>query len=134
MADLEELFLKRVKAKDEARQAEIDKYIKIRDERLELCKRFFEQISFLNNYGFRWEIRSYCNNGSDCCMPRYAWIVGIVNHTIATSPFESFLQVKEINGELRARFSPTILGKGRFVKGQDKEGYFTAEQFIIAFS
>lgn len=134
MENLEQLFKQRINAKEEKRQAEIDKYIKIRDEKIDLCRKFLAQIEFLNKYGFKWEILSYCNNGNDCCRPYYAWNVCLHNRTMATSPFESKLYVKEIDGEIKATFMHTILGHGRYVEGQDKNGYFTAKQFILAFS
>ena len=132
--NLEQLFNERVKAKNDAMQAEKDKYIAIRDENVKVYQRFLDQISFLNNYGFRWKLWVSCNNGHDCCMPRYAWEILLINNTIATTPFESQLNVKEVDGELKARFRPTILGRGRYVNGQDKDGWFTAEQFVLAFS
>lgn len=134
MEKLEQIFTQRIKAKNDERQAQIEKYLKIRDAEIKLCKKFLSQIEFLNKYGFRWELRFSCNNGHDCCMPYYAWNVYLFNPNMATSPFESCLIVKEINGEIKAKFRPTILGNGRYVEGQDKNGYFTAEQFVIAFS
>lgn len=133
MTNLEELYIKRVNAKNDAVQAEIDKQIKIRDEKLEVCKRFFEQISFLNNHGFKWEIHASCNNGHDCCMAYYGWRVYIFNRTIATSPFEDII-CKEFDGEVKGKWVPTILGHGRYVEGQDKDGWFTAEQLVMALS
>lgn len=133
MTNLEELYIKRVNAKNDAVQTEIDKQIKIRDEKLRVCKRFFEQISFLNNHGFKWEIYASCNNGHDCCMAYYGWSVLILNRTIATSPFESII-CKEFDGEVKGKWEPTILGHGRYVEGQDKDGWFTAEQLVMALS
>lgn len=125
--------MERVNAKNDARQAEIDKYIKKRDERMKVFKKFFDQISFLNNHGFMWEIYSSCNNGNDCCMPRYAWEIVLINKTMATSPFEMII-CKEIGGEVKGKWRPTILGHGRYVHGQDKDGWFTPEQLILALS
>ncbi len=134
MTDLEKLYTSRVAEHNDNVRREIEKYEKIRDEELKICKRFFDKISFLNNYGFKLELMASCNNGRDCCMPRYAWNVYIRNRTMATTPFESIIDVKEFGGEVKARFRPTILGSGRYVKGADKDGYFTAEQFVMAFS
>ena len=133
MDNLENLFIHRVNARNAAEQAKYDEQLKIRDRKLELAQKFYDQISFLNKYGFKWEICSYCNNGDDCCMAYYAWRVFIINRTIATSPFETII-VDEINGEVKGKWQPTILGHGRYVEGQDKNGWFTPEQLVIALS
>jgi len=134
MNDLEKLYIQRLQEKDAAKQEVIKKHIAIRDKKIELCHLFLKKIEFLNKYGFRWELRAHCNNGNDCCMGYYEWNVYLFNPTMATTPFENTLIVKEIEGEIKAKFRPTILGHGRHVKGQDKDGYFTAEQFVMAFS
>ena len=133
MANLEELYIKRVNAKNEARQAEIDKQLKIRDEKIATCQKFLDQILFLNNYGYKWYIFSYCNNGDDCCRAFYGWRVAISNKTIATSPFETII-CKEFDGEVKGKWEPCMLGSGRFVEGQDENGWFTAEQLVKALS
>ena len=66
-------------------------------------------------------------------MAYYAWRVYIMNRTIATSPFESII-VNEIDGEIKGKWEPTILGHGRYVAGQDKDGWFTPEQLVCALS
>lgn len=133
MTNLEKLYTERVKAKEDARQAQINAGIKDRDERMKAFKKFFDQISFLNNYGYKWEILSYCNNGNDCCRSYYDWRIVIIDRTIKTSPFENII-CKEINGVVKGKWEPTMLGSGRHVKGQDKDGWFTVEQLIVALS
>jgi len=133
MANLEELYTSRINAKNEARNAERDKELEIKEKRVAMAQKFLDQISFLNKYGFNWKISAYCNNGHDCCMGYYAWNVKLVNNTMATNPFEKII-VDEINGEIKGRWETSILGHGRFVDGQDKEGWFTPRQLICALS
>lgn len=133
MANLEQLYTKRVQDKNNERQKLIDKYEKIRDEKVDTCKKFFDQISFLNKYGFKWEIFTHCNNGSDCRMAYYEYRVLILNRTCETSPFESII-CKEFNGVVKGKWEPCILGHGRYVKGQDEDGWFTPEQLVVALS
>jgi len=133
MTNLEKLYTSRISERNAAEQAKYDAQFKIKEKRVEMAQKFLDQISFLNKYGYKWELHAYCNNGDDCCMPYYAWRVYIMNKTIATSPFESII-VDEIDGEIKGKWEPTILGHGRYVAGQDKKGWFTAEQLIIALS
>ena len=133
MANLEELYTSRINARTAAEQAKYDAQFAIKEKRVELAQKFLDQISFLNKYGFKWELRAHCNNGNDCCMDYYAWRVYLLNRTIATSPFESII-VDEIDGEIKGKWEPTILGHGRYVAGQDKDGWFTPEQLIVALS
>ena len=133
MANLEELYTRRINARNEAEQAKYNEQLKIKERRVELAQKFLDQISFLNKYGFKWELRAYCNNGNDCCMAYYAWRVFLLNRTIATSPFETII-VAEVDGEIKGKWEPTILGHGRYVAGQDKDGWFTPEQLVCALS
>lgn len=130
--NLEEIYAHRMAAKSAAEQAKYDKQVKIRDERVALAQKFLDKIIFLNKYGYKWELFTSCNMGSDCCMPYYGWHVLILNRTIATSPFESII-VREIDGEIKGMWEPTILGHGRHVEGQ-VNGWFTAEQLIMELS
>ena len=131
--NLEELYTSRINARNYAEQAAYDAQLKIKEKKVELAQKFLDQISFLNKYGFRWELFASCNNGHDCCMGKYEWRVLLINRTIATSPFESII-VKEVDGEVKGKWEPTSLGNGRHVAGQDKDGWFTPKQLIMAFS
>lgn|GEM_PF-4765988 len=133
MGNLEELYKSRINARNEAEQAKYNAQLKIKEKRVEMAQKFLDQISFLNKYGFKWELRAYCNLGRDCCMDYYAWRVYIHNPTIATSPFETII-VDEIDGEIKGKWERSILGHGRYVEGQDKDGWFTPEQLICALS
>lgn len=131
--DLEQLYTSRINRRNAEEQAKYDAEYAIKERRVNLAQQFLGQISFLNKYGFKWELLAYCNNGHDCCMAYYAWSVTLVNKTIATSPFE-IIVVDEIEGEIKGRWMNTILGHGRYVEGQDKDGWFTAEQLVMALS
>lgn len=133
MEKLEELYRSRVAARNAAEQAKYDAQFEIKERKVELAQKFLDKIIFLNKYGFKWKILAYCNYGRDCCMAYYAWRVILTNSTIATSPFESII-VDEIDGEIKGKWEPTILGHGRYVAGQDKDGWFTPEQLVVALS
>lgn len=132
MNNLEELYAKRMAAKSEAEQAKYNEQLQSRDRRVALAQRFLDQILFLNNYGYKWKLWTSCNMGSDCCAPYYWWRVILMDNTIATSPFENII-VEEIDGELKGKWEPTILGHGRAVEGS-KDGWFTPEQLVMALS
>lgn len=117
MEKLETLFVSRMNAKKAAEQEKRVAIAKKREAAVEMTRKFFDQISFLNKYGFNWEIAD----------------VYIINKTMATSPFERII-VSEINGEVKGKWAECILGHGRYVKGEDKNGWFSPEQLIIALS
>ena len=132
MENLEKIYKERIFSKIEKDQKNYDEELKIKERKVNLARRFLDEISFLNNYGYCWEILALCNNGKDCCKPYYGWRVIINNRTIATSPFESII-VDEIDGEIKGKWEPTILGHGRDVDGS-KDGWFTPKQLILALS
>ncbi len=127
MADLEELYKSRISARIAREQRMRDIALAQKEKDVEIAQKFFDKISFLNNYGFNWEL--FTMYDSDC---NY-WRVFLINRNCRTSPFEDII-VAEINGEIKGKFSPTILGKGRHIEGQDGNGWFTPEQLVMAFS
>ena len=130
--NLEELYMQRMANKSAAEKQKYEEQLKIRDERVALAQKFLDQIIFLNKHGYKWELFTSCNMGSDCCAPYYRWRVILKNRTIVTSPFESII-VKEIDGEVKGMWEPSILGDGRHVEGQ-KDGWFTPEQLVMELS
>lgn len=124
MGKLETLYVNRMNAKNAAEREKRVAIVKKRETTIEMTRKFFDQISFLNKYGFKWEILISRNECTD---------VYIVNKTIATSPFERII-VSEINGEVKGKWAECILGHGRYVEGEDKNGWFSPEQLIIALS
>lgn len=124
MEKLEALYVSRMNAKNAAEREKRVAIVKKREATIEMVRKFFDQISFLNKYGFNWEIRI----SRDECTDVY-----IVNKTMATSPFETII-VSEINGEVKGRWRECVLGHGRYVEGEDKNGWFSPEQLIVALS
>lgn len=128
MTDLEKLYTSRINAIHQSKQARYDEALRIAEKEEKVARKFLEQISFLNNYGFNWHVAKIKDDNN-----QYGWIVYLLNQTMMTSPFEQII-VKEFNGEVKGKWMPCRLGKGRYVKGADNEGWFTPEQLIKAFS
>lgn len=67
------------------------------------------------------------NPGQDNSYPRFHWEITL------KAKFHVFftLECRMENDVAMARFKPTMLWSSPHIKGQNKDGYFTAEQFAI---
>jgi hypothetical protein len=97
------------------------------------CTAFLEKIRPLEKYrmGLTYEIfqRQYnvYSASEEYFLPRFGWRVELMRKS---GPFYS-LKCKIIDGVPMAKWDNSILWHGPEIKGQNEEGYFTAEQFAM---
>ena len=93
------------------------------------CIAFLNEIAVLAKYGICYELyqRQYNVHSADeeYFLPRFGWRVEL---RFVGAPFYE-LYCKKIDGVVKAKWRSSILWHGPKIDGEDKDGYFTAEQF-----